>query len=129
MQSERGWIGVDLDGTLAEYHTWDEWDSIGKPVPLMLARVQGWVKADQRVKIFTARVSFEEGVCKHTGVYFTKDMMIEVIQDWLEYNGLPRLEVTATKDLNMSELWDDRAVQVMPNTGLTFDQYFYGDDK
>ena len=33
-----GWIGVDLDGTLAEYHGWNG-GAIGEPVPAMLARV------------------------------------------------------------------------------------------
>jgi hypothetical protein len=30
---------------------------------------------------------------------------------------LPDLEVTNAKDMDMIELWDDRAVQVIPNTG------------
>lgn len=34
----RGWIGVDLDGTLAEYHGWKGVDHIGPPVTLRLLR-------------------------------------------------------------------------------------------
>lgn len=39
------------------------------------------------------------------------------IRDWLELQGLPRLTVQAHKDYQMWELWDDRAVQVIKNTG------------
>lgn len=51
-----GYIGVDLDGTLAEYHGWGD-DSIGAPVPKMLARVKKWLAEGQEVRIVTARVS------------------------------------------------------------------------
>lgn len=51
-----GWIGVDLDATLAEYHGWGD-GSIGQPVELMLRRVTGWLAEGREVRIFTARVS------------------------------------------------------------------------
>ena len=50
----KGWIGVDLDGTLAVYY---DWEIIGDPIPLMVERVQQWLKEGKHVKIFTARVS------------------------------------------------------------------------
>lgn len=53
-----GWIGVDLDGTLAEYSHWKGETHIGRVLP-----------------------------------------------------------ITNIKDYQMIELWDDRAVQVIPNTG------------
>lgn len=107
--SGEGWIGVDLDGTLAEYHGWDN-GKIGEPVQLMLARVKEMIANGATVKIFTARVSVtpDRGDRK-------------AIQDWLETHGLPRLEVTNVKDLHMIELWDDRAIQVTPNTGVRAD--------
>jgi len=37
------WIGVDLDGTLAEYGDWIGIEHIGKPIPLMIARVKSWI--------------------------------------------------------------------------------------
>ena len=42
---------------------------------------------------------------------------IEPIKQWLAANGFPPLEVTCTKDFHMIEVWDDRAVQVVSNTG------------
>jgi len=99
-----GWIGVDLDGTLAEYHGWNN-GIIGKPIPLMLSRVKFWISRGITVKIFTARACIPED--------------IQNVQKWLEHEcGLPRLEVTNQKDFSMIELWDDRAVTVKINTGI-----------
>ena len=98
-----GWIGVDLDGTLAQYDGW-RGGEIGAPVPLMLQRVKNWVNRGITVKIVTARANVPE--------------LIPGVQDWLEDQGLPRLEVTATKDFSMIELWDDRCVPVETNTGI-----------
>jgi hypothetical protein len=99
----RGWIGVDLDGTLAEYHGWRGADHIGEPIPAMMARVRKWIKEGVTVKIFTARACVPE--------------QIPPIEAWLKCHGLPALEVTNVKDFGMVELWDDRCVQVRPNTG------------
>lgn len=110
MNKERiPWIGVDLDGTLAEYHGWGD-GKIGKPVPEMVKRVKEWLAQGNKVKIFTARAGFD-------------DSQVNEIHEWLEKHGLPKLEVTATKDYDMIELWDDRAVQVVPNTGVPIKEY------
>ncbi len=101
--ASRGWIGVDLDGTLAEYHGWRGAAHIGAPIPAMLARVRKWLEEGITVKIFTARASVPE--------------QIPYVRDWLESIGLPPLEVTNVKDFRMLELWDDRCVQVRTNTG------------
>lgn len=100
------WIGVDLDGTLAEATPWQGMSHIGPPVPLMLRRVQEWLKKGVRVKIVTARAGNPEGLA--------------ATQAWLKTQGLPELEVTDRKDFGMIELWDDRAIQVVQNTGICF---------
>lgn len=109
-----GWIAVDLDGTLAHYDHWRGIEHIGDPVPRMAERVRGWLMAGNDVRIFTARVgdarSEEEARRARS-----------VIQDWCEQHFGVRLVVTATKDLSMVELWDDRCVQVEPNTGRRMD--------
>ena len=114
-----GWIGVDLDGTLAHYDKWVQWNSIGKPIPLMVERIRSWLKEDREVKIFTARVAFEKDVCYVTNQVFTREALIAIIQDWCEEHVQKswRPEVTAIKDYRMIELWDDRCIQVIPNTG------------
>lgn len=103
MSNDQGWIGVDLDGTLAEYHGWNE-GKIGAPIKPMVDRVKQWLEEGRRVKIFTARAN--EGA-----------IAISEIRLWCaQYIG-QELEVTATKDYLMLELWDDRAIQVVSNTG------------
>jgi len=115
------WIGVDLDGTLAEYHEWVAWNQIGPPIPLMIARVKKWLSEGKTVKIVTARVNVAAHLnyCVVTGEKFTVYEMVRVIQDWCELHIGKRLSTTASKDYNMVQLWDDRAVQVVPNTGRT----------
>ncbi len=108
--SERGWIGVDLDGTLAHHGDWKGINYVGRPIPKMLERVKRWIREGKKVKIFTARASDGETAKKY-------------IRDWLEENGLPRdLEITDQKDYGMIELWDDRCVQLIPNTGRRIDR-------
>jgi hypothetical protein len=102
-QATGPWIGVDLDGTLATFHRWRGLGYIGKPIPVMMTRVRGWVEAGYEVKIVTARASIEEG--------------ISPVKAWLAKHGLPDLEVVSGKDFDMIELWDDRAIQVLPNSG------------
>ena len=104
MNESDQWIGVDLDGTLAEYNDWIDLSHIGKPIPLMVERVKGWVVEGKKVKIFTARVTHG-----HEAVRY--------IHEWLKTQGLPELEVTNIKDFDMVELWDDRCVSVETNTG------------
>lgn len=114
---EKGWIGVDLDGTLAYYDGWVDMTHIGAPIPLMVKRIKDWLKAGQEVKIFTARVSQK---------YYDENVMVrQAIKIWLvDEAGLPPLEITNVKDFQMIELWDDRAVQVIPNTGKAIGQLY-----
>ena len=104
--SDRGWIGVDLDGTLAEYHGWKGAEHIGKPVQAMVDRVDAWLDANQDVRIFTARVADDpDGSARGP------------IERWcLDVFGF-LLPITNVKDYGMVELWDDRAVCVERNTG------------
>ncbi len=109
--SSHGWIGVDLDGTLAYYEGWKSELEIGSPIEPMVERVKRWLARGHRVKIFTARV--------WNGGDMPRDIapIVAAIQDWTEQHIGQRLEVTCVKDYEMLELWDDRAVQVEPNTG------------
>lgn len=108
------WIGCDLDGTLA-YHDPEYFSplEIGEPVPMMLATIKKHLKDGDTIKIVTARV----GV--HPDHDEDVDEIKEAIQDWTEEHLGQRLEVTDSKDYNMLYLYDDRARQVIPNTGVT----------
>ena len=98
-----GWIGVDLDGTLAHYDSRKGLDHIGMPVAAMAMRVRTWLAEGRHVRIFTARAGVPE--------------LIAPVEVWCERHFGVRLPVTATKDFDMIELWDDRCIQVYSNTG------------
>jgi hypothetical protein len=106
MGHEQPWIGVDLDGTLAEYHGWSP--NIGKPVPLMMERIYKWLHQGQRIKIFTARVGNGNAADEHAK-----------IAQWLHDHSLPALEITCSKDMYCTCIYDDRCVQVIRNTGIS----------
>lgn len=99
-----GWIGVDLDGTLAKYLGWAGADDIGDPIPQMHARVLAWISEGKKVKCFTARAFLPE--------------QVPAVRAWLDKHGMQDLGITNVKDFGMIELWDDRAVRVMTNTGI-----------
>jgi hypothetical protein len=103
-----GWIGVDLDGTLAHYEGWLGLDHIGEPIEPMMKQVHEWLEKGFEVKIFTARVAV-------TGPL--KEEVVMHIHNWCVKHGLPPLEVTNVKDFGMVELYDDKAFHVRPNTG------------
>lgn len=112
--STAGWIGVDLDGTLAKYDGWRGLDHVGEPVPAMLLRVRRWLAVGQEVRIFTARVGDGQDAT-------TIQVARAAIALWcLEQFGQV-LPITATKDFSMVALWDDRCVQVETNTGKRLD--------
>jgi hypothetical protein len=111
--SREGWIGVDLDGTLARYDGWKGPEHIGAPVPAMLERVWAWLAEGREVRIFTARVS-HDGTPARRG---EADRARGAIRAWCREHVGRELAVTNVKDYGMVELWDDRAVTVEPNTG------------
>ena len=104
-----GWNGVDLDGTLALYDGWVSEDHIGEPIPKMLDRVIKWLSEGKEVRIMTARVSPQPGGGESRARL--------AIQQWCMKHLGQILPVTCAKDYGMIELWDDRAIQVIPNTG------------
>ena len=103
MAEGRGWVGFDLDGTLAYYDGWKGYAHIGEPIPAMVAALRTYLDAGFPVRIFTARADHPLGV--------------SAVEDWcLEHIGV-RLPVTNVKDFACVTIYDDRAVQVESNTG------------
>lgn len=119
MSYNKGWIGVDLDGTLAHYDGWLGISHIGKPIPLMVEKVRELIKQGHTIKIFTARVANPNSAD-----------FLEInynIERWcVKHLGL-KLEITATKDFGMISLYDDRCIQIIPNTGMTVLENFIKD--
>lgn len=124
-----GWIGVDFDGTLAEYHGWKSENDLGAPVPRMIERVKRWLAEGKEVRIFTARVGISGAYSleshRFADAEFAENQR-KIIGDWCELHIGQRLEVTALKDFAMIELWDDRAVRVIENAGITLREQLLG---
>ena len=115
---QQGWVGVDLDGSLAYLGPWQGIGHVGEPIPLMVARVRAWLAQGIEVRIFTARVSPVSMAANGN----TLEETVAPIQAWcLKYLGKV-LPITCEKDMMMLQCWDDRAVQLICNTGLRADQ-------
>jgi hypothetical protein len=110
----QGWIGVDLDGTIAEYTEWKGATVIGRPLGPMLMRVKLLLEAGYDVRIFTARISEPDPAIRR--------QVIDFIDAWcVKYIG-EVLPITNVKDYDLIELYDDRARQMVPNTGQTLQE-------
>jgi hypothetical protein len=99
-------ILCDLDRTLSFYGEWDR-GTIGKPIPAMLAKVKAALNNGDEVRIFTARADDPKN--------------IPPIKAWLKKVGLPDLKVTNEKTPDATEIWDDKAKEVVGNKGTFID--------
>jgi hypothetical protein len=106
MVSKRGWYGFDLDGTLARYDHYVGPLHIGDPIPATIAILQQKLAEGYECRIMTARA--------HEPV---NPQMIGAIQAWCRKNIGVELPITNQKDFQMIALYDDRCIQLEPNTG------------
>ena len=102
--SVSGWVGVDLDGTLAVYDRWRGVGHIGAPILSVVALVQELRAAGVVVRIFTARC--QEG-----------RLAVQAIEQWCLLHIGEVLPVTDRKDFDMAFAIDDRVFTVEANTG------------
>lgn len=96
------WIGVDLDGTLAKSVS-SIGTGIGEPATPMLNRVKQWLSRGQEVRVFTARASDPQ--------------QVTAIRAWLKRHDIGECGITNRKDLDMIELYDDKAKRVVKDSG------------
>ena len=80
---DREWLGVSLDGTLAEGTGVLQPEVIGEPIKVMVKRVMRWHDSGIKVKIFTARVSGDAADAAQARYY---------IKRWLKDNIFQRLK-------------------------------------
>lgn len=106
--SESGWIGFDLDGTIAEYDKFMGPEHVGAPIPATIAILKEHLAAGRTVKIFTARVS-----CPDREQWAVR----RAIANWCVEHIGQVLEITCEKDYSMWCLYDDRCIAVEKNTG------------
>ncbi len=131
-----GWVGVDLDGTLATNIDWTKGCGVGVPIKDMVNRVIDWLNSGADVRIFTARVAVTgefSPISNRFADEAFRDEQILLIEEWCKKHIGQVLPITCQKDFRMIALWDDRAVQVIANTGQTLEDYIFehptrGDD-
>ncbi len=131
-ENGEGWIGFDLDGTLAKYDHWQGIGHIGEPIKPMAELIRKLHLQGRRVKIMTARVAphkLEDGTIGEA--YITvpdgekgapRQYARQFIQDWCHFHLGFVPEIVYQKDHLMLELYDDRVKQVEPNTGIVIDE-------
>ena len=105
-----GWIGVDLDGTLAKSVAAQSGEEIGPPIHSMVQLVKQWLEHGEDVRIFTARVNPNQGAFDAIGAR-------RHIEAWCQHHVGQILPVTHEKDWGMVLLFDDRAREVEHDTG------------
>ena len=106
--ADSGWVGVDADKTLFVYDgTWHGPGHFGPPVPLMVARVKAHLDQGDTVKLFSARVSDPQW--ESVGLPAWQALSYRLFGEILE--------ATNIKDYKMILLYDDKAIQVVPDTG------------
>jgi hypothetical protein len=121
-----GYVAFDLDGTLAEYTGWKGVEHIGEPIKPMIGLVKQYLAAGMEVKIFTARVAREFDLTEGAAPEDIKEAEIArtAIVEWCEQHIGQALPITCSKDLRMVVLYDDRCIQVEPNTGVILVDYY-----
>lgn len=119
-------IAVDFDGTLARFEGWKGHRDLGEPIPRMVERVKAWLAEGHDVFILTARIT----PWKHSDVPAVGQVDVEearrLVEDWSEKHIGKRLEVTNIKG-GFDEFWDDHVCQIIPNTGVTLQEYVLGE--
>lgn len=110
------WIGFDFDGTLAKHVRPFDPARAGPPTPL-LDLLKKYLAMGLAVRIVTARVAREDD---ELGTIRRIEIGRETIRNWcLQYVGR-ELPITNEKDNDMLVLFDDRARQVISDTGQLF---------
>jgi len=79
----------------------------------MQGRVKGWLANGYQVRIVTARVNPMDPDWKKWET---------AIQIWCKKHLGVAIPVTCSKDYEMIALYDDRAKQVIPNTGILVEE-------
>lgn len=119
MKKPNGWIGFDLDSTLAESDASPNYDHchIGNPIQPTIDLLKKFLNNGWHVKIFTARVSSSEKPYKRFEAS-------KAIEEWCQKHIGVVLDITSEKDWECKAIFDDRAYHVHKNTGQLTDELF-----
>lgn len=127
-----GWIGVDFDGVLVE---WDPkyLPDCGPPIVHGITLVRRLKAEGHEIRIFTARI--QPSPDEQAWWDEANRLGFKTVEDWVKYQhqlvenfcikhfGAP-FKITACKDWRMITCYDDRCVQMVPNTGESLDERY-----
>lgn len=108
------WVGYDMDGTIAYYDHDRGIDTIGPPIPAMIAHLKATLASGYDVRIVTARVAHADDPRLQSFIVQQRSM----IEQWCLLHIGRVLPVTSEKDFDMVRLFDDRASEVLSNRGI-----------
>jgi hypothetical protein len=111
--ANKAWWGFDCDGTIAHYESWGD-GSIGAPIKPMIRRIKHYLNTGRRVAIVTARVHPNEPDAGGQN-FFIRAFLEQALGSMALAEAV---DIRADKDRHMVALFDDRAEQVIPNTGI-----------
>lgn len=124
----KGWVAFDLDGTLAFYTGYEGPAHIGEPVKPMLEKLKFHLSQGHECRIFTARVyplfavwandDLDNRPVSQSRADQKAIDSCKAIREWCKKHVGKVLTITCVKDYGMVRCYDDRACQVIPNTGV-----------
>lgn len=107
----RRWA-FDFDGTVCTFHGWRGQLVLGEPIPRMVARIKRLLAEGDEVFIYTARLNDDPALADAGN-----EATIAAIQAWCKLHVGQELPVHQKR--MFERLYDDMAVQVVQNTGMT----------
>lgn len=118
-EKQKRCIAVDFDSTLADYDHFEGPEVLGPPIPEMVAKVKKELANGVPVVIFTARVNPSDA---NPDDSMSATLAYIAITEWCKKVFGKVLPVTHEKSRHFTEIWDDRAKQVIPNTGVFLEE-------
>jgi hypothetical protein len=123
-------LAVDIDMTLAQYEEGDidKYGAgfIGAPIPEMVEKVKQELAKGTEVWIWTARVNSGDNSVER-GVSVVKSYI--AIANFCTKVFGQILPITHEKMSEFTDFWDDKARQVIPNTGLFLEELLQSDQE
>lgn len=125
-KQEQRCIAVDFDKTLATYDKWEGPEKVGDPIPEMVRKVKAELAQGVPVVIFSARVNPSDA---NPDDAMSATLSYLAISAWCKKVFGQVLPITHEKSRHFTEIWDDRAKQVIPETGVFLEELINAPDR
>ena len=113
MSSGKAWWGFDVDKTAFVDEGGTRGGVIGEPIMPIIRRIKHFLRTGRKVNIVTARVHPSEPDREEQ--VLTVSRALDAV---LGPEMASKIGIRSDKDRHMIDLYDDRAMQVIPNKGI-----------